>query len=80
MPGLAFTKAGHRLGSGRGYYDLYFDQCLHDPHGHPYTIGLAYAEQVFRSIPAEKHDYKLDKVLFAGECELKNRSVRSLDG
>jgi 5-formyltetrahydrofolate cyclo-ligase len=78
VPGLAFTKAGHRLGSGRGYYDLFFDRCLHDPHGHPYTIGLAFAEQVFRSIPADTHDVKLDEVLSATACELKQ--IRALDG
>lgn len=33
-PGLAFTKSGHRLGSGRGYYDRYFER-LRGLHHHP---------------------------------------------
>lgn len=64
VPGLAFTKLGQRLGSGRGYYDTYFDKCLHDPHGHPYTIGLAFSEQIFRSLPMERHDVPLDEVIY----------------
>jgi len=30
-PGLGFTKSGQRLGSGRGYYDRYFEKILHQP-------------------------------------------------
>lgn len=71
VPGLGFTQSGQRIGAGRGYYDYYFDRCMHDPHGHPYTIGLAFAEQMFRSIPMDKHDVPLDKVITPTEDELK---------
>jgi len=67
VPGLGFTKSGQRIGAGRGYYDVYLDNCMHDPHGHPYTIGLAFAEQMFRSIPMDKHDVPLDKVITMDE-------------
>ncbi|KFM74430.1 5-formyltetrahydrofolate cyclo-ligase, partial [Stegodyphus mimosarum] len=30
VPGLAFTKRGHRLGGGKGYYDVYVQNCSHD--------------------------------------------------
>ncbi|UYV72557.1 MTHFS [Cordylochernes scorpioides] len=64
VPGLAFTKKGHRIGSGKGYYDWYIDRCLHDPNGRPYTIGLAYREQILHSIPTEEHDFMVDEVIF----------------
>lgn len=64
VPGLAFTKLGHRIGRGKGYYDYYYDRCLHDPHGRPYTIALAFKEQILHSIPIEEHDFVVDEVIY----------------
>lgn len=64
VPGLAFTKRGHRLGGGKGYYDVYVQNCSHDPHGRPYTIGLAFKEQILHSIPTDVHDFMVDEVIY----------------
>lgn len=64
VPGLAFTKKGHRLGGGKGYYDVYVQNCSHDPHGRPYTIGLAFNEQILHSIPTDVHDFMVDEVIY----------------
>ncbi|XP_076322540.1 5-formyltetrahydrofolate cyclo-ligase-like [Tachypleus tridentatus] len=65
IPGLAFDKRGGRIGTGHGYYDAYIDRCLHDPHGRPYLIGLAFQEQILHSIPMDEHDIVTDDVLYA---------------
>jgi len=64
VPGLAFTESGQRLGSGRGYYDAYSDRCQHDPHGRPYTIAIAFKQQMCRSLPMDIHDVEVDEVIF----------------
>lgn len=64
VPGLAFTSRGHRLGGGKGYYDAYIQNCSHDPHGRPYTIGLAFKEQILHSIPTDVHDFMVDEVIY----------------
>ncbi|XP_013778624.1 5-formyltetrahydrofolate cyclo-ligase-like [Limulus polyphemus] len=64
IPGLAFDKRGGRIGTGQGYYDVYIDQCLHDPHGRPYLIGLAFQEQILHSIPMDEHDFVADDILY----------------
>lgn len=53
VPGLAFDKDGHRLGSGGGYYDRLFAQnSMQDT----IRIGLAYAFQIVDTLPAEAWD------------------------
>ena len=57
VPGVAFDLAGHRLGRGRGYYDL----LLASVRGLKW--GLGYDEQVQPEIPVERHDVLLDGIL-----------------
>lgn len=64
MPGLGFDKMGRRLGRGRGYYDTYLERCLRHPKGKPYTIGLAFKEQLGQEIPIDDNDVPIDEVLF----------------
>ena len=53
VPGLAFDKEGHRLGSGGGYYDRLFGRkSMQDA----IRIGFAYAFQIVEGIPAEVWD------------------------
>lgn len=63
MPGLGFDKAGGRLGRGRGYYDTYLERCLKHPGGKPYTIGLAFKQQMCGEIPVDDNDVLIDEVL-----------------
>lgn len=65
VPGLAFTVQGHRLGGGKGYYDAYIQNHSHDPSGRPYTIGIAFKEQILYSIPCDVHDFIVDEVVYS---------------
>ncbi len=60
MPGLAFDRAGHRIGYGGGFYDKF----LAEEPGHP-TVALCYDFQVFERIETEEHDIPAELVLWA---------------
>jgi len=56
LPGLAFSRDGHRLGSGKGFYDRTLG-C----NGRPGILaGLAYDFQLNATLPFEAHDVCLD--------------------
>ncbi|XP_026860319.2 5-formyltetrahydrofolate cyclo-ligase isoform X1 [Electrophorus electricus] len=67
MPGLAFNKAGNRLGRGRGFYDTYLQRCMTHPGGRPYTIALAFKEQLCEEVPTDDGDMLVDEVLHEDE-------------
>ncbi len=57
-PLLAYDERGQRLGYGGGYYDAYFaarPEIL--------RVGLAYAGQAVRKLPADEKDIPLDAVI-----------------
>ena len=60
MPGLAFDRAGHRMGYGGGFYDKYL--AAHP--GHP-TIALCYGFQMLPQLAAESHDIPVDDVIWS---------------
>lgn len=55
VPGLAFDEKGGRLGRGAGYFDRYLAKLKKT-----IKIGLAYKQQVVKTVPLEKHDVCLD--------------------
>ncbi|HOI77278.1 MAG TPA: 5-formyltetrahydrofolate cyclo-ligase [Methanofastidiosum sp.] len=57
IPGLAFGGRCERLGRGGGY----FDRFLMSTRG--LKVGLAYEFQVFDSLPIQKHDIKMDRII-----------------
>ncbi|OGX03155.1 MAG: 5-formyltetrahydrofolate cyclo-ligase [Omnitrophica bacterium RIFCSPLOWO2_12_FULL_50_11] len=59
VPGLAFDRAGHRLGRGEGYYDRFLKSLL----PHVKRIGLAFDFQLFDSIPFAKDDETVNRVI-----------------
>jgi 5-formyltetrahydrofolate cyclo-ligase len=62
VPGLAFDKAGNRLGRGHGYYDRFLGRLPKDVP----TVGLAFAFQILEDFPPlEPHDLSVTTVLFA---------------
>ncbi|MBR2381277.1 MAG: 5-formyltetrahydrofolate cyclo-ligase [Clostridia bacterium] len=61
IPALAFSKKGHRLGYGRGFYDRF----LADFKG--ISAGLSYSELVFDKIPHEDHDIPLKMLITESE-------------
>lgn len=65
MPGLAFDKAGHRIGYGGGFYDKFLSQ---EP-THP-TVALCYDFQMLPVIETEEFDIPVDCVFWAsGDSE-----------
>lgn len=63
MPGLGFDRHGHRLGRGKGYYDTYLQRGLQQG-GKPYTIALAFREQICPQVPVDNSDVSVDEVLY----------------
>ena len=59
VPGVAFTRDGHRLGQGQGFYD----RVLAEHRGH--TIGIAFRCQVVATLPTEAHDQRVARVIAA---------------
>jgi 5-formyltetrahydrofolate cyclo-ligase len=58
IPGVAFDGEGNRIGHGGGYYDRLFQtKCV------AHRIGLAFEFQIVNTIPAEKHDVKVEKII-----------------
>lgn len=58
VPGLLFTRDGHRLGQGGGY----FDRMLARMPG-AFRVGLAFEEQLVDKLPLEVHDEPMDAVV-----------------
>ncbi|XP_068615881.1 5-formyltetrahydrofolate cyclo-ligase [Brachionichthys hirsutus] len=67
MPGLGFDGSGNRLGRGKGFYDAYLQRCSRHPRGRPYTIALAFKEQLCQDVPVGSHDVLIDEILYEDE-------------
>lgn len=61
VPGVAFDKKGNRLGRGKGYYDRFLARLPQ----RTASLGLAFDFQILPSLPAQRHDIAVSKVLFA---------------
>lgn len=61
VPGVAYDRAGNRLGRGRGYYD----RLLHDAHA--VTVGVAYACQMCDDIEPEPFDVPVHYIITEDE-------------
>jgi 5-formyltetrahydrofolate cyclo-ligase len=60
VPGVAFDRAGNRLGRGRGYYDRAFPANAPKP---PRLIGVAYEVQLVDCVPHAADDRSMDAVV-----------------
>ena len=58
VPGMAFDRAGNRLGRGKGYYDRFLSQ-----HKSVYKIGICFGFQIVGTVPTEPTDIRMDCVL-----------------
>lgn len=59
VPGLAFSRDGHRLGRGGGFYDRLLAGRARDAS----KIGVCFALQLANDIPRADHDVILDAVI-----------------
>lgn len=63
IPGLAWDRAGHRLGRGAGYYD----RLLAHPDWRGFRCGIFFAAQETPSVPHEPWDIRLDAIVTENE-------------
>jgi len=54
VPGVAFDRAGRRIGRGSGFYDRLLPQYS------AVRTGVCFGFQYLESIPAEEHDVRMD--------------------
>jgi len=59
LPGLAFDRAGHRLGRGHGFYDRTFAAVAPSP----LRIGACYHFQLLDHVPHGSHDRRVDAIV-----------------
>jgi len=67
VPAIAFSKKGHRLGRGGGFYDRYLARLL-SPSAHTSLVtihlcGMCYSFQILDTLPCEKHDVHMQYIL-----------------
>ncbi len=58
VPGLAFTRDGHRLGRGGGFYDRFLARLPTSA----FKLGVCFDLQVVASLATESHDQLVDAV------------------
>jgi 5-formyltetrahydrofolate cyclo-ligase len=59
VPGLAFSKDGHRLGRGAGF----FDRLLASRAARAFKIGICFSFQLVDAVPTERHDIEMDMIV-----------------
>jgi 5-formyltetrahydrofolate cyclo-ligase len=64
IPGLAFTRAGGRLGRGGGFYDRYLARV----HPHAVKLAICFHAQLIPAMPLEIHDHAVDLVVTEKEA------------
>ena len=57
IPGMAFDRAGHRLGRGKGYYDRLL------PRLKAQLLGICFPFQLLDEVPAEPHDIPVGEII-----------------
>lgn len=73
VPGLAFDRAGNRLGRGKGYFDALLQ------HASGVKIALAHDFQLLTEVPSELHDVRMDFIITEHqiiECTRNHESKR----
>ena len=72
VPGVAFDRAGNRLGRGKGCYDRAFPSGAARP---PLLMGVAYDLQVVDAVPHAARDRRMDAVVTQSELHWTGRSA-----
>ncbi len=61
-PGLAFDRAGNRLGRGKGYYDRFLGRARLVAR-RLIAVGICFSGQVVREVPHGEDDQRVDAVI-----------------
>jgi 5-formyltetrahydrofolate cyclo-ligase len=69
VPGLAFDRAGNRLGRGKGYYDRFLVRARRGGPGLA-AIGVCLAGQLVAEVPHSALDQRVDGVVTDAETLL----------
>jgi 5-formyltetrahydrofolate cyclo-ligase len=72
-PGLAFDRAGNRLGRGKGYYDRFLARARASSAG-LVVIGICFSEQLVPEVPHTDSDQRVDGVATDVETFLVDRA------
>jgi 5-formyltetrahydrofolate cyclo-ligase len=59
VPGIAFSRDGHRLGRGNGFYD----RLLAGRAASAVKLGVCFSFQRLETVPVESHDIVMDQVM-----------------
>ncbi len=62
VPGVAFDPSGNRIGRGKGYYDRFLFR-VRELNKEAQIMSLAYQSQIVDTIPSQKHDIKVNKII-----------------
>jgi 5-formyltetrahydrofolate cyclo-ligase len=73
VPGLGFTRTGHRIGRGMGFYDRF----LATPEFVGISCGLAFEDQIVDALPVLDHDIPLN--MLATEHSVKRFCSSCID-
>lgn len=57
VPGVVFDKQGHRLGYGKGFYDVLLEDFSNN------SVGLAYDFQIVDTLPVDKWDRRVKQLV-----------------
>jgi len=71
VPGVAFDKAGRRIGYGKGFYD----KSLHRLEGSGRLVGFCYEFQLFEEIAGEPHDVTMDLIVTEESVVRVNKNI-----
>ena len=71
IPGLGFDESGNRIGRGAGFYDRF----LADNPFSGIRCGLAFEEQLLKTIPVSHHDMCLDLLVTENQTRRFNRQI-----
>mmetsp|Transcript_11517 Transcript_11517/g.29022 ORF Transcript_11517/g.29022 Transcript_11517/m.29022 type:complete len:221 (-) Transcript_11517:433-1095(-) len=81
VPGLAFDESYRRLGRGKGFYDSFIratkaraSQAGRVP---PFLLGLAFAQQIVRAVPAGDFDERLDELVVGAPACPESRPLQA---
>lgn len=61
VPGIAFDRAGNRIGYGAGFYDRFLARTEAE------KVALAFSLQIVEVIPTERHDVPVDRIVTENE-------------